>query len=465
MSPRAAIYTRISDDSEGLGLGVERQRKDCQSLADRLGWAVSEVFVDNDTSNFTRKSRPAYERMLAQLEDGRLDALVVWDTDRLTRHPIELETIISLSEHHGVALASVGGEIDLGTPQGRLTARIKASVSRHEVEQSSRRIRRKTQERAEAGKPHGRTAYGWERVDGKDILVLEQAALLREMTDRVIAGESIRSIMLDLQRRGVPTPNGLAKWHPVMVRQLILRERNAGLRIHQKKVIGKGDWEPIVSVETFERAAAILRNPDRRTSPTSRHRHLLSGVARCGLCDALLRIMVANGTRPRAYVCQECFGIRRKQEAVDKLIVDLVCARLAMPDAVTVFTPDDQDAKVLLDEAGTLRARLNIVADSFANDEIDAEQLRRITAKYRPRLAEVELLLRSSRALPDLADLAAPDIASRWAHLPIERQRAVIDCLMTVRVLPIGKNGRAAFDPRGVSVEWKAPASGAVARA
>jgi site-specific DNA recombinase len=261
MSPRAAIYTRISDDSEGLGLGVERQRKDCQSLADRLGWAVSEVFVDNDTSNFTRKPRPAYERMLAQLEDGRLDALVVWDTDRLTRHPIELETIISLSEHHGVALASVGGEIDLGTPQGRLTARIKASVSRHEVEQSSRRIRRKTQERAEAGKPHGRTAYGWERVDGKDILVLEQAALLREMTDRVIAGESIRSIMLDLQRRGVPTPNGLAKWHPVMVRQLILRERNAGLRIHQKKVIGKGDWEPIVSVETFERATAILRNP------------------------------------------------------------------------------------------------------------------------------------------------------------------------------------------------------------
>jgi len=428
MSPRTAIYTRISDDSEGLGLGVERQRKDCQALADRLGWPVAEVFTDNDTSNYTRKPRPAYERMLAQLEDGRLDALVVWDTDRLTRHPIELEAIIGLSERRGVALASVGGEIDLATPQGRLTARIKASVSRHEVEQSSRRIRRKTQERAEAGKPHGKAAYGWERVDGKDILVPKQAALLRELTERVIAGESMRSITLDLQRRGIPTPNSLTKWHPVMVRQLVLRERNAGLRIHQKQIIGKGDWEAVVSAETFERAAAILRNPRRRSSPTTRHRHLLSGIAKCGVCGGPLRIMVANGTRPKAYVCQECFKVRRKQEAVDKLIVDLVCARLAMPDAVAIFTPDNEDTKELLEEAAALRARLNIVADRFADDEIDAEQLSRITAKYRPRLAEVELLLRSARAMPDLADLATEDIASRWQDVPLERRRGGVGC-------------------------------------
>jgi len=173
--------------------------------------------------------------------------------------------------------------------------------------------------------------------------------------------------------------------------------------------------------------------------------------------------MVANGTRPKAYVCQECFKVRRKQEAVDKLIVDLVCARLAMPDAVAIFTPDNEDTKELLEEAGALRARLNIVADRFADDEIDAEQLSRITAKYRPRLAEVELLLRSARAMPDLADLATEDIASRWQDVPLERRRAVIDYLITVRILPVGKgsHGRAGFDPRGVSVEWKTIPAGA----
>lgn len=68
--------------------------------------------------------------MMDALRAGRLDALVCWDVDRLTRTPRELEDVVDLAEHRGVALASVGGEIDLATPQGRLTARIKASVAR-----------------------------------------------------------------------------------------------------------------------------------------------------------------------------------------------------------------------------------------------------------------------------------------------------------------------------------------------
>ena len=92
-----------------------------------------------------------------------IDALVVWDVDRLTRTPAELERFIALADAHDIALASVGGDVDLATPQGRLTARIKGSVARHEVEQSSRRLRRKFLERAEQGKPHGKLAYGYMR--------------------------------------------------------------------------------------------------------------------------------------------------------------------------------------------------------------------------------------------------------------------------------------------------------------
>jgi len=122
-------------------------------------------------------------------------------------------------------LASVGGEIDLATPQGRLTARIKASVGRHESERSSRRIRRKVLVRAEAGKPHGRAAYGWRRVQGRDVIDPGQANIIQATTQRVLAGESLRSLTTDLNAHAVPGP-GCGTWDSTKLRQVLLRERN-----------------------------------------------------------------------------------------------------------------------------------------------------------------------------------------------------------------------------------------------
>jgi len=77
MATNTAIYARISSDPNGTALGVARQVEDCQALAARRGWAVGQVFVDNDCSATSRKPRPEYERMMAALRVRDLDALVV----------------------------------------------------------------------------------------------------------------------------------------------------------------------------------------------------------------------------------------------------------------------------------------------------------------------------------------------------------------------------------------------------
>ena len=449
------MYTRISDDHEGLGLGTARQEADCRELAERLGWRVAEVYCENDTSAFRRKPRPQYDRMLSDLEAGRVDALLCYDIDRLTRRPVELEGIIDLAERKGIALASVGGDVDLGTPQGRLVARIKGATARHESEQASRRIKRKTLERAQAGRGHGPIPYGWRRVDGRDVLEPQEAAIVREATERIIAGESARSICLDLQRRGIPTPGGHERWHPTKLRRILMRERNAGLRIHLGKVIGKGDWEPLIDEDMYNRLAAIVNDPSRQKYVKNGHTYLLSGIARCGLCGHPLRILPGLGNRPRAYNCDGCFKISRKQEPVDELITGLVTARLSMPDAVQAFFPAPADIQPLLDNAAALEARLNIVADQYANDEITGEQLARITAKLRPQMEAAKREIREATATPDLIDLATPDIAERWDNLPMDRKRAVIRMLMDIEILPIGRTGRAKFDPNKIKVTWR----------
>ena len=109
---RAAIYARISSDRDGTELGVGRQVEDCERLVARQGWEVDERYVDDDVSAYSGKPRPAYRRMLDDLRGGYLDAVVVWDLDRLHRQPKELEEFFELCEAAGVSkLASVTGEL------------------------------------------------------------------------------------------------------------------------------------------------------------------------------------------------------------------------------------------------------------------------------------------------------------------------------------------------------------------
>ena len=88
-----AIYARISQDRDNTGMAVSRQLSDCRAEAKKRGWFVAEEYVDDDisASAFTSKVRPAYQRMLTDIEDGTRDAVVVWHMDRLHRKPIELE--------------------------------------------------------------------------------------------------------------------------------------------------------------------------------------------------------------------------------------------------------------------------------------------------------------------------------------------------------------------------------------
>ena len=109
MTTVAAVYLRQSLDRDGNELGIARQREDCLKLAADKGWKAQE-YVDNDTSASTGKVRPAYERMLSDIRDGYIGAVVAWDLDRLHRRPIELESFMALADAEQIKLATVSGD-------------------------------------------------------------------------------------------------------------------------------------------------------------------------------------------------------------------------------------------------------------------------------------------------------------------------------------------------------------------
>ncbi len=163
--PRVAVYCRISSDPNGLGLGVERQREDCQAIAAGKGWRVVGTYVDNDVSAYSGKPRPQYEAMMQAVAAGEVDVIVAWDPDRLHRSPAELETFITAVEEAGVGVETVqAGRWDLSTANGRFIARVLGNVARHESEHKSERVCRKLEQNAVAGRSHGRRTYGWTRT-------------------------------------------------------------------------------------------------------------------------------------------------------------------------------------------------------------------------------------------------------------------------------------------------------------
>src|SRR5215217_396901 len=107
MSLRAAIYARQSLDRTGEGMAVMRQLAECRDLAKRNGWKVAEEFVDNDVSASSRKPRPEWTRLLADLEAGRYDVLVCWHTDRLYRRLRDLVDVVEIAERRALRIASV----------------------------------------------------------------------------------------------------------------------------------------------------------------------------------------------------------------------------------------------------------------------------------------------------------------------------------------------------------------------
>lgn len=447
----AAIYVRISTDPSGERLGVTRQLEACQGKATALGWTVSGVYEDNDTSATSGRVRPAYSQMLEALEAGTANAVIVWDLDRLHRRPIELEGFLDLADRRGVALASVGGDVDLATDNGRLFARIKGAVARAEIERKSARQRAASDQRASAGRPSsGRRAFGYDNAAN---LVESEAGEVRKAAETLLAGGSIRGVAADLAARGVTSTTG-GPIRPTELRRILGNPRYAGQRVHRGEIVGPGTWTAILDLDDFRALQGVLADPSRHKAgrPT---RYLLSGVATCSECGG--RIYGAGEPRRgKVYVCETRRHVSRLADPVDLLIIALALGRLQSPDARQVFSKSDSrnDVAELRETEAGLRSRLDGLAEAFAAGDIDRSQLRAGSERLRERLNAVVGALASLAISPAVSGLlSASDVARAWAELDLDRQRAVIDTLMTIKLHPPGQGVRT-FNPETVEISW-----------
>lgn len=461
------IYTRVSADQRGEGRSVKSQEQECREVCQRNRWPVLKVVTDNDlsASRYATKERPGFKELEKLLRKGMV--LVAWEASRLSRDMATFVALRDLCLARGVKLCYSGQIVDLED----VKLLIDGAMAEQEARRISERVRRGKDSAAAEGRPL-RLPYGYMRemtVDGTTRWVPhpEQAPIVREITKRVLDGESLWSIARDLKAREVPPPatqrNAAGEWRPQRMRVMLMSPSYAGLRVHRGEVIGEGQWEPLISRETHTRLVGILSDPSRRSTERGPEpRHLLTGIARCGKCGSPMRF-VGNPPSSRAraprYLCEAKSCVGRRQDLVDLLVVETVLARLERDDSAALFSArhnDDQLAQAI-SHAQELKDRLAGFEAAAAAGEITPKGFAGIEARLRPQIEDAEAKVQQLVAVdnPVLASLAGPDVRERWECLSIRDRRAVVRSLVEVTVHPIKHGTTQRFDPRDIEISWK----------
>jgi site-specific DNA recombinase len=462
---RTAVYTRISADQTGERLGVTRQLDDCMALTDRLGWEVVTHFDDNDISAFNGKHRPGFEALLDAMKRREVDALICWHVDRLYRSMRDLERLIEVADVSGVKIRTVnGGDLDLSTSAGRMLARILGSVARQESEHKGERQRRANAQKAAAGRwqtanrPFGYTMTGQP--------LEPEATAYRTAVADVLSGKSIQAVARDWNAAGLKTTLAGTKyngkvvtgvWNSPRVRRLLVNPRYAALKVHRGKVVGNGDWTPLIDEDTHRGLVAYLSDPARIKCTSFERKYIGSGVYVCGRCEGKMKSAMPGGRNAYAYICRDHAHLLRVGQPLDDYVTAVVLGRLSQPDAHLLLDDKRIDIPQLQIDRNALQARLDELADAFAEGAIDASQLRRGTSNLRVKLSTIDSQLADAARTDPVAGLIAErgQVQKHWDACSPAIRGQIIDQLMTVTVLPCPK-GQRVFDPAYVRIDWKA---------
>jgi DNA invertase Pin-like site-specific DNA recombinase len=436
---RAAIYARISSNREGDARGVQVQVKDCRELCAARGWEVIEPpYVDNDISAATPgKKHPQHERLLADIHSGKLDAVVVWDVDRLYRQPRELEPFVDACEAAGITtLGSVGGDMDLNDENALFMLRMRVNMAALEVAKLRKRSRRRKQALAEEGKNHGGPRpFGFE--PGGIVIRESEAVYIRQAADTLLEGGSLYQIVRDWNLQGVPTVSG-THWTRNHLRQILLAPRIAGIRQYQGKEIGKAVWDPIIEEQKWRRVVALLRDPARqlpRLNEKPGRLYLLRGVLRCGVCGKTLTATYKHapsyGCRQMpgedsghvfiaAELAEECVRVRLVPLADDPRMRNL----LSMTAESQV-----EEIKALIAENADDEAKLDEWADMFNSGETTRPEYVKQTAVIRKRIDGRLSRIGTMRGQSTLDEFGG-SVVEDWDIFSPEDKRAVILALV-----------------------------------
>ncbi|MFI9382110.1 recombinase family protein [Kutzneria sp. NPDC052558] len=484
--------------------GKDEQTKDCRSYVESRKGNYVHTYVEPSTSAWKRKHvvmpdgtmgyrvlRPVFEGALKDLKRGvapngkRLDGLVVYDIDRLTRDNRHLEDAIEVVQLFGRPIIDITGTLDLLTDNGRTVARMIVAAKGSDSAATSRRVRRKHHALEQAGIPTGgRRPFGW-KADKRTLDPFE-ARVIQEAAKRLAQRVPISVIVVEWNDKGILTTLG-NRWTTQTVKTVFRNPRLAGFRskcIRQfVPETGKQSWrieivrrpdgspvrglfDAVLTVDEWNDVIAVIGDNVIAGRGKNSRTYLLTGTLRCGRqgCRGKMRALKAHESRVKDpkrfyYTCEAksqggCGGgVSIVGREVDEWVSAAVIRKyeIEAERRNAVVAPEPWPHKKDLEEvqadlAGLYAARKarSISADRFFTmlPELEAQETQLLGDRER-------WTARTARANP-----ASATLRTDWHGLSLTQQRAYVqEVLSAVVVLPA--NGRRGFHADRLVLAWR----------
>ena len=316
---RCAIYTRKSSE-EGLEQefnSLDAQREACEAYVTSQkheGWTVLPALYDDGAYSGGTMDRPALQRMLEDIRTRKIDVVVVYKVDRLTRSLADFAKIVEVFDAHGVSFVSVTQAFNTTSSMGRLTLNVLLSFAQFEREVTGERIRDKIAASKKKGMwMGGLPSLGYDVKDRKLIINETEAATVRHIFQRYLELGSVRTLQTELDAAGIVSKRRIAADGSQYGAQrfsrgaLYLMLKN---RIYRGEIVHKGKAFPgehsaIIEEEPWLRVQRHLEDNrvERRNGPKDKEQNPLAGILLDAASNPMTPVRVMKkSARYRYYV-------------------------------------------------------------------------------------------------------------------------------------------------------------------
>ena len=359
---RCAIYTRKSSED---GLEQEFNSIDAQRLSGEnfiasqvgKGWVLVDDHYDDGGFSGGTLERPALKRLFRDIEENKIDCVVIYKIDRLSRSLFDFQKIIELFDQKKVNFASVTQNFTTDDSVGRLMLNVMLSFAQYERELTGERIRDKVDASKKKGMwMGGNPSFGYDIEDRKLVINEAEAKIVRILFQNFIETESVTETARELNKFGFTTKTWISKTGKLQkgqnfnkrnVRRILENPLYAG-KIKHKNQLYDGQHKAIIADDIWQKTKEILgKNQSNKPSiPVSRITvaPLLKGLINCGVCGSKMipTYTIKNGKRYRYYLCSSkavgnndsCTIARLSASEAENLVTNQVLNLLKKPEFI-----------------------------------------------------------------------------------------------------------------------------------
>ncbi|MBN1489496.1 MAG: recombinase family protein [Phycisphaerae bacterium] len=439
---RCAIYTRKSSE-EGLelefnSLDAQREAAEAYIASQKAeGWVALPDRYDDGGYSGGNMERPALDRLLRDIDAGRVDCVVVYKVDRLSRSLLDFARIMERFDNHGVSFVSVTQQFNTTHSMGRLTLNILLSFAQFEREIIGERIRDKLAAQARRGKWTGGVpvlGYDVDRSGPSPRLVVnaKEAARVRDIFRMYLQEAALLPVVKELARRGWDNKRRITKkgknvggrpFDKATLHVLLTNPIYVG-KMRYKDELHAGEHEAIIDPELFDKVQQQLRQNGRTGGVEVRNRYgaLLRGLLRCRHCGTAMTHTFSMRNNRVAYRYYRCVNAMKNGRDVcpsgsvpaaeiERIVVDEIRG-LGNDEALLAEVLAEAHAAVDAELAEARRERDDLRRERRRHDE-DLRQLaagRQGTTEVTARMADLHQRLSA-------AEQRLPELESRVAEL------------------------------------------------